>query len=208
MQLITAKPSPYVRKVRVAVREKGLDVEEILDVPWNKDTVATVHNPLGKVPVLVLDDGGTVFDSSIIVEYLDTVAEPRLIPADPSARVAVRQLEVLCDGINDAVVLAVLETMRVENLQSQDWITRQMEKVDAGLKELARQAPDEGWLVGDHLTAADITAGCALGYLSLRFPDHPWRERHPELAAFSDKLEARPSFQATKPELQDIEPVT
>ena len=126
MKLIIATPSPYARKARIALHEKALAFEEIIDVPWNTDTQTPDHNPLGKVPVLILDDGKTIFDSSVIVEYLDTLdAAPQLIPSDPASRVEVKQIEVLADGICDAVVLSVLEGMRPQAKQSSDWLARQ-----------------------------------------------------------------------------------
>ncbi|MEK9671852.1 MAG: glutathione S-transferase N-terminal domain-containing protein [Rhodospirillaceae bacterium] len=213
MKLITAKPSPYVRKVRIALREKGLDAEEIVDVPWNNDTKTPDHNPLGKVPVLILDDGGVVHDSSVICEYLDTVQpEPRMFPENPADRVRVRQAEALANGICDAIVLAVLEGMRPADKQSADWVARQQAKIDAGLKELARitpaaNTPGGSWMVGGAMSIADVSAACALRYLTLRLPDQDWHARYPGLAEFSDLMEARPSFRATVPETQQIEPV-
>lgn len=205
MQLIVATPSPFARKVRVALREKGIDADERIDLPWNPGAVAADFNPLGKIPILIPDQGPPVYDSGVIVEYLETLGHaPALIPAVPAARVRVRQLEALADGICDAVVLIVLETHRPASLQSADWIGRQQAKIDAGVAALARQLGDAQWFEGDDLSLADIAAGCMLGYLDLRLPDYDWRSGAPNLAAFAAKMEARPSFQATRPEVQDI----
>ncbi len=208
LKLVIAKPSPFARKVRIALREKWINYEEIMDVPWNPDTKAPSLNPLGKIPILICEDGHTVFDSSVIVEYLETLdQDPRLIPTAPAARVNVRQIEALADGVSDAVVLIVLESKRRADLISQDWLTRQRAKVDAGLKALADMLKGKPWFVDDHMSIADIAAACTLAYVDTRVPDVKWRTMHPTLAAFSDKMESRPSFAATRPEPQDIVPL-
>lgn len=209
MKLVIATPSPYARKARVALREKGLEHEETVDNPWNAGTQSPAHNPLGQVPILLLDDGRTYYGSGVIVEFLDTVqSEPRMIPTDPQARVAVRQIEALADGICDAVVLTVLEESRKPELQSADWVSRQAEKISAGVAGLAELLGDKDWLVGDGLTLADVAADCTLGYIDIRLPDDGWRQRHPNLAAYSDRLEARPAFAETQPKPQIIQQVS
>jgi len=208
MQLIIASPSPFARKVRIALHEKGLPFEEVMDVPWNPDTVTPAHNPLGKIPVLLLDDGRAIYDSRVIVEYLETLeAPPALIPADPAARVAVRQIEALADGICDAVVLTVLEENRKPGLQSGDWLARQRRKIELGTAELARLLGERQHFVGEALSLADIAAGAALAYLDLRLPAYLWRPDYPTLVAFSARMEARESFACSKPHAQKIAPV-
>jgi glutathione S-transferase len=208
LKLVIAKPSPFARKVRVALREKWIDYEEMMDVPWNPDTKAPSLNPLGKIPILICEDGHTVFDSSVIVEYLETLGQdPQLIPSVPSLRVSVRQIEALADGVSDAVVLIVLESKRRADLISQDWLTRQRAKVDAGLKALAGMLKGKTWFVGEHMSVADIAAACTLAYVDTRVPGVAWRTKYPVLAAFSDRMEARPSFAATRPEPQEIVPL-
>ncbi len=204
MKLIIARPSPYARKARIALHEKGLAFEEHIDVPWNPDTVAVAHNPLGKIPILILDDGRVIHDSSVIVEYLDTIAEPRLIPAEPGLRVRAREIETLAGGICDAVVLTVLEESRPPELQSKDWMTRQRRKIEQGTAALADALGSRDWFVQDGPTVGDIMAGCALAYMDLRRPDVDWRGAHPALVAFSERMEARPSFRQTRPETQEI----
>ncbi len=209
MKLVIATPSPYARKARVALREKGLEHEETVDNPWNAGTQSPAHNPLGQVPILLLEDGRTYYGSGVIIEFLDTLqAEPRMIPTEPDARVAVRQIEALADGICDAVVLTVLEESRKPELQSADWVARQAEKISAGVTGLAELLGDKNWLVGDGLTLADVAAGCTLGYIDIRLPDDGWRQRHPNLASYSDRLEARPAFAETQPKPQIIQQVS
>ena len=205
MKLVIAKPSPFARKVRVALREKALACEEIVENPWAAGTPVPGTNPLGKVPALILDDARVVYDSKVIVEYLETLGRPpQLIPVDPDLRVAHKQVEALADGVSDAVVLVVLERSRPADLQSGDWIGRQARKIEAGTAELARLLGAGEWLTPSGFGLADIAAGCALGYLDLRFPEFDWRRWHPALASYFARLDARPSFAATRPEAQPV----
>ncbi len=208
MKLVIARPSPYARKARVALLEKGIPFETEVDLPWNPGAVAPGLNPLGKVPILVLDDGRVVHDSRVIVEYLETLGRPpRLIPGEPSLRLAHKQIEATADGVCDAVVLIVLERSRATGLQSADWISRQRRKVEAGTSALARELGARQWFVGEGFGLADIAVGCMLGYLDLRLPEFDWRAGEPNLAAFAERIFARPSFLATIPETQQISEV-
>jgi len=205
VKLLIAKPSPFARKVRVALREKALPFEELIENPWQPDTSVPTANPLGKVPALVCEDGRVLYDSKVIVEYLETLERPPpLIPGDPALRVAHKQIEALADGVCDAAVLIVLELSRPPDRQSQDWIGRQMRKIEAGTQELDRLLGAREWFTDFGFGLGDIAAACALGYLSLRVPGFDWRARHPQLARFADRLEARPSFAATRPEPQPV----
>ena len=205
MKLVIARPSPFARKVRVALREKGLAHEEIVENPWAAGTAVPGTNPLGKVPALVRDDGRIVYDSKVILEYLETLDRPpQLVPADPDLRIAHKQIEALADGISDAVVLVVLERSRPADLQSSDWIGRQTRKIEAATAELARLLGTGEWLTASGFGLADIAAGCALGYLDLRFPEFDWRRGRSALASYFTRLDARPSFAATRPEAQPI----
>lgn len=204
MKLLIAGPSPYARKVRVALREKGIAHEEVLDLPWNSGSAAGRLNPLGKVPVLV-DDEEVVWESSVILEYLETLGwGPALIPGDAAGRLAVRRVEALADGICDAVVLSVLETKRPASKRSSDWMVRQRTKVVEGVAALDAMLGEREWFVGGALTVADIAVGAALGYVSFRMPEVLWRREHFDLHEFSKRMEARPSFAATKPADQEI----
>jgi glutathione S-transferase len=205
MKLVIAKPSPFARKARVALMEKGIPFDLAIDLPWNPGAEAPGFNPLGKIPILLLDDGRVVHDSKVIVEYLETLdRSPCLIPRDPLLRVAHKQIEATADGICDAVVLVVLERSRARPLQSTDWIERQMRKVQSGTQSLADELGSRQWFIGLEFGLADIAVGCMLGYLELRLPEVDWRSRHPNLAAFAERIFARPSFVATVPEPQPI----
>jgi len=200
MKLIGANASPYVRKVRIVMAEKKIDFQHVLENPWAADTKVPESNPLGKIPCLVMEDGGAVFDSRVIVEYLDTINPVnKLIPASGRARVEVRCWEALGDGICDAAILARLESQRPKGQQSPDWIKRQMGKVEQGLAAAARGLGDKPWCAGNTYTLADIATGVALGYLDFRYSQIEWRKSYPNLGKLADKLAARPSFSDTVP---------
>ena len=203
MKLIGSLSSPYVRKVRIVLAEKKLDYQFILEDVWASDAILA-SNPLGKVPCLVMEGGEAVFDSRVIVEYLDTRSPlARLIPEPNRERIEVRTWEALADGILDAAILARLEASwpgRSAEQRSQAWIDRQMSKIDASLIAISTGLADKPWCApGIHMTLADIAIGCALGYLDFRFPEIPWRSRHTQLGRLADKLHARPSFIDTAP---------
>ena len=202
MKLIGSLTSPYVRKVRIVMAEKKLDFQLVLEDPWASDKVLE-SNPLGKVPCLVMEGGEAVFDSRVIVEYLDTLSPVgRLIPASGRERVEVRTWEALADGVLDAAVAARMERIWPQRSEAQrcaPWIERQMSRIDAALTAMSKGLGDKPYCMGIHLTLADIALGCALGYLSFRFPAIDWREPHPNLARLADKLATRQSFIDTQP---------
>ena len=202
MKLLGALTSPYVRKVRIVMAEKKLDFQFVLEDVWTKDDILK-SNPLGKVPCLVLDGGEAVFDSRVIVEYLDTLSPVgKLIPPTGRERVEVRTWEALADGLLDASILARLEANwagRTAAQRSQAWIDRQMSRVTAALQSMSQGLGDKPWCAGNHVTLADVAVGCALGYLDFRFAHIDWRAAHPNLHKLYDKLAARQSFIDTAP---------
>jgi glutathione S-transferase len=202
MKLIGSLTSPYVRKVRIVMAEKKLDYQFELEDVWASDAILK-SNPLGKVPCLVMEGGEAVFDSRVIVEYLDSRSPvSRLIPESNRERTEVRTWESLADGVLDAAILARLEqtwTGRQEGQRSQAWIDRQLTKVHASLDAIATGLAEKPWCTGIHMTLADIAVGCALGYLEFRFPDIGWRRDHPNLSRLADKLNSRQSFVDTRP---------
>ena len=203
MKLIGAISSPYVRKVRIVMAEKKLDYDFVLEDVWSADTAIAQSNPLGKVPCLVMEGGEALFDSRVIVEYLDTLSPVgKLIPAVGRERAEVKTWEALADGVLDAAVLARLEANwagRKKNERSQAWIDRQLSKVHASLKAMSQGLGDKPFCAGIYLSLADIAVGCALGYLEFRFPDIDWRQPYPNLAKLYDKLMTRSSFTETRP---------
>ncbi len=201
LRLIASLTSPYVRKVRIVMAEKKIECALELEDVWAADTRIHDAHPLGKVPCLIMEDGGAVFDSRVIVEYLDTLTPVgRLIPPNGRERVEVRVWEALADGLLDAAILVRLEkTQRPPEQQSQKWIDRQMGKVRHAVAAMSRGLGDKPWCNGNTYTLADIAVGCALGYLDFRFPEIGWRAQYPNLARLSEKLAARPSFIDTAP---------
>ena len=202
IKLLGSLTSPYVRKVRVVMAEKKLDCQFVLEDVWNSDAILAV-NPLGKIPCLVMESGEALFDSRVIVEYLDTLSPVgKLIPASGRERAEVRTWEALGDGLLDALVAARMEATwsgRTDLQRSQAWIDRQMVRVDATLKAMSKALADKPYCTGIHLSLADIAVGCGLGYLSFRFPHIDWRSPYPNLARLQDKLATRQSFIDTAP---------
>ncbi len=203
MKLIGAITSPYVRKVRIVMAEKKLDYQFVQEDVWSADTTIGTSNPLGKVPCLVMEGGEAVFDSRVIVEYLDTLSPVgKLIPPSGRERTEVLTWEALADGLLDAAILARLEATwagRSAEQRSQAWIDRQMDKIHAALKAMGRGLGDKPFCSGIHLSLSDIAVGCALGYLDFRFPVIDWRSEHPNLAKLAEKLNQRQSFIDSKP---------
>lgn len=203
MKLIGSLTSPFVRKVRIVLAEKKLDYKFDVENVWSDTTKISDSNPLGKVPCLVMEGGEAVFDSRVIVEYVDTLSPVgKLIPLSGRERVEVRTWEALADGLMDAAVLAYLERNwagRTEEQRSQAWIDRQLLKIHGGLKSMSQGLGDRPWCNGNHHSLADIAVGCAVGYLDLRFPQIDWRDTHPNLGKLYDKLSQRQSFIDTAP---------
>lgn len=203
MKLIGSISSPYVRKVRVVMAEKKLDFDFVSEDVWSAQTTIGESNPLGKVPCLVMEGAEALFDSRVIVEYLDTLSPVgKLIPASGRERSEVKTWEALADGLLDAAILARLEatwTGRTEAQRSQAWIDRQLGKIDATLIAMSRGLGDKPYCSGIHLSLADIAVGCAVGYLDFRFPQIAWRTGFPNLVRLHDKLMLRPSFAGTVP---------
>jgi glutathione S-transferase len=202
MKLIGSLTSPYVRKVRVVMAEKKLDFQLVLEDPWGTEAVLA-SNPLGKVPCLVMEGGEAVFDSRVIVEYLDTLSPVgKLIPPPGRERTEVRTWEALADGVLDAALLARMERNwagRNAEQRSQAWIDRQMSRVHSALKAMGQGLGEKSWCAGNHFMLADVAVGCALAYLDFRFPEIDWREPYPNLKRLYDKLSVRQSFVDTAP---------
>lgn len=200
MKLIASLTSPYARKVRIVLAEKKIDCPLQLDIPWESTSIVADFNPLGKVPVLLMDDGSSLYDSRVIAEYLDTISPvSRLLPQDRRQLVETRRFEALADGICDAAASIVVERRRPAAQQSQEWIDRQQGKIDRGLAALASMLGDRHWCNGEGYSLADIATGCMLGYLDFRFAELAWRDHYPNLERLYDKLSAQASFADTVP---------
>jgi glutathione S-transferase len=202
MKLHTNPASPYGRKVKVFAHETGLferlTIHNVQTSPVGADLGLVADNPLGKIPCLVLDDGGALYDSRVICEYLDTRhAGPRLFPDIGAERWACLRLQASADGIMDAALLARYETfLRPEAFRWPAWLDGQLDKVRRALGRIeAVEAPG----FGGRMDIGTIGVACALGYLDFRFPTLDWRGEHPALADWYAGFAARPSMLATAP---------
>ena len=198
MKLIGSLTSPYVCKVRIVLAEKRLDYHFVTEEVWSADTRIHESNPLGKVPCLIMEGQEAVFDSRVIVEYLDTLSPVgKLIPASGRERAEVKTWEALADGVMDAALLARMEAIwagRAEGERSQAWIERQLTKIDRALQAMSQGLGDKPFCSGVHMSLSDIAVGCALGYLDFRYGQIDWRSKHPSLHKLYDKLSQRQSF--------------
>jgi glutathione S-transferase len=198
MKLIGSLTSPYVCKVRIVLAEKKLDYTFVTEDVWSADTQISESNPLGKVPCLIMEGHEAVFDSRVIVEYLDTLSPVgKLIPSGGRERAAVKTWEALADGVMDAAILARMESIwpgRADHQRSQAWIDRQMGKIDTSLRAMSAGLGDKPFCSGVHMSLSDIAVGCALGYLDFRYGQIDWRAAHPNLHKLYDKLSQRQSF--------------
>ncbi|QJC58135.1 putative GST-like protein YibF [Polaromonas vacuolata] len=203
MKLIGSNSSPYVRKVRIVMAEKKLDYQFLLEDVWATNTRISETNPLGKVPCLVMEGGETLYDSRVIVEYLDTLSPVgKLIPSQSRERAEVKTWEALADGLLDAAVAARLEAGwagRTDAERSQLWIDRQLVKIDLALKSMSLCLADKAFCSGVYITLSDVAVGCALSYLDFRFSQITWRDSYPNLAKLQEKLTLRASFVDTQP---------
>jgi glutathione S-transferase len=206
MKLIGSTTSPYARKVRIVLAEKKLDYQFVLEDVWASDEILKM-NPLGKVPCLVMEGqdsiSGAMFDSRVIVEYLDGLSPVgKLIPERGRERAEVRSWEALADGVLDAAILVRLERTwagRSAEQRSDAWVQRQLGKVNSGLAAMATGLGEKAWCAGSHFSLADVALICCLDWLSFRFPELGWRDAYPNLARHADKLAARPSIADTVP---------
>ena len=205
MKLVIASPSPFARKARIALLEKGIAFEAVLENPWQPDTTVSSVNPLGKVPALLLADGAIIHDSKVIIEYLETLdAPPALIPRSPALRVAHKQIEALADGICDAVVLITLEGARPPERRSAEWVERQRRKIVAGTAELSRLLGEREWFTEAGFALGEVATVCALDYIDLRCPSFDWRAAAPNLEQLHARLSARAAFAQTRPTPQAL----
>ena len=201
MKLIASSTSPYARKVRIAFAEKKIEYTLVDEDPWGVESTVGDYNPLGKVPVLVLDDGTGIYDSRVIVEYIDSISPvSRLIPAPARQRIVVKRWEALADGMIDAAVSARQEQLRPKRQQSAAHLARQLRKVLSAVQAMSRDLEDRGWCNGEGYSLADIATGVALGYLDFRHPEFAWRDAAPNLNRLLEKLSKRPSFEHTRPQ--------
>ena len=196
LKLISATPSPYARKVRITLAEKGIPFDLQTEVPWDSTTKTKLYNPLEKLPVLIPDDGEPVYESSFILEWVEAhYPSPAMFPADKFKELQAKQIQVISDGMCDACVLMFFEKQR--EYPSTEWKARQMRKLEGGMRALSRYVGDNEFIVDNTFGLADVAAGSVLGYLKVRFQDYDWQTQYPNLKRYSDGLEARDSFKNT-----------
>ena len=201
MKLLGGTISPYTRKVRVVLAEKKIDCDlEVVDVNPAENPVNR-HNPLGKVPTLLLDDGAALYDSRVIVEFLDSVSPiSRLIPDDNRERVAVRRWEALADGVLDAGLLVRYESIRDKKEQSQAWSDKQLARMQRSMAQIEKELGERTWCHADRYSLADIALACCMGWLDFRKPGGvDWRSDYPAVARHYDKMMERPAIADTIP---------
>ena len=208
MKLIIATPSPFARKARVALREKNIDFEEIIDVPWNKNTLTKNINPLGKIPIILHKNSEPLFDSRVIVQYLDKFKpQPLMYPENHEDNISAKLVEAVADGVCDAIVLVFLENARKKNLRSKNWIERQETKIFEGVGYLSGFLQENKYFVGNKFNISDVSSFSCLDYLDLRFSKLQWRNQYPNLKKYWDVHKDRKSFKETKPIVQIIDPL-
>ena len=201
MKLLASPASPYTRKVRVVLSEKRIDCElEPVDVQ-PVDNPVNRHNPLGKIPTLVLDDGTPLYDSRVIVEFLDSVSPlNRLIPEDIRGRVAVRRWEALADGVLDAGLLVRYESMRPAGERSPSWIEKQLARMRRGMEQIGAELAGRSWCHNGRYSLADIAVGCCIGWLGFRRPGEvDWEQEYPAVAQHYRRLMERSAFAESAP---------
>ncbi len=198
MKLYGSLTSPYVRKLRVLLREKGVACEFVQADAWAADSPVPRLNPLGKVPVLERDDGSALYDSPVILEYIDSLKPPALLAPAGEERWAMLRLQALADGLLDATVTRLLESRRPSPQQSPENIRRQEEKIARGLAFVDSLPKGEAYLLQNRFSVADLCLGVALEYVDFRYP-HDWRGKHPRLALWLAGISTRPAFAETLP---------
>lgn len=199
MKVLGSPGSPYARKVRIVLEEKRIPYEYVVARPSAPDSPVPQYNPLGKIPVLVRDDGRALYDSPVIVEYLDGLGhEPRLIPAAFEDRIEVKRWEALGDGVAEATVAISHDYRKPQDKwESPEWHQKHRLKIDRGLAAMARDLGERPHCHGVTYTLADVATCYALHYLDHALPEIRWRTAHPGLARFADRCAERPAYANT-----------
>ena len=209
LKLLSATPSPFARKVRVVLLEKNIPFELKTINPWNINADIERFNPLGKIPVLITANNETIYDSKFIIEWIEhNYPDPAVFPTDAKTKFKAQQIQVIADGICEAVILLFFENIRPDPQQSKPWSERQIKKISNGLQALEQQISNDEFCVDNTFGIADISVVSALDYLSLRFKTYEWRNKFTRISKFVARQSARQSFIETMPTPQDIEKST
>ncbi len=217
VKLINNGPSPYGRKVMIALREKNIPFEIEWDIPWHKDTTVHHYNPLQQLPILLGENGEVVYESSYILAWLERhYPLPPLAPSDPDGLLQLRLFQVLSVGIMDAITRINFEMARPQENQSREWMDRQERKIVGAVAEIGRLLGNNEFALGAEFGHADLEVGTVLGHFDFMARNIPalnelldkrvrWRQQHPNLAAYIDRLEQRPSFLASAPHMVQMD---
>lgn len=209
LKLLSATPSPFARKVRVVLLEKNIPFELKTINPWNINADIERFNPLGKIPVLITANNETIYDSKFIIEWIEhNYPDPAVFPTDAKTKFKAQQIQVIADGICEAVILLFFENVRPDPQQSKPWSERQIKKISNGLQALEQQISNDEFCVDNTFGIADISVVSAVDYLSLRFKTYEWRNKFTRISKFVARQSARQSFIETMPTPQDIEKST
>jgi glutathione S-transferase len=209
LKLLSATPSPFARKVRVVLLEKNIPFELKTINPWNMNADIERFNPLGKIPVLITANNETIYDSKFIIEWIEhNYPDPAVFPTDAKTKFKAQQIQVIADGICEAVILLFFENIRPDPQQSKPWSERQIKKISNGLQALEQQISNDEFCVDNTFGIADISVVSAVDYLSLRFKTYEWRNKFTRISKFVARQSARQSFIETMPTPQDIEKST
>jgi glutathione S-transferase len=216
LTLISATPSPFARKVRIALIEKGVEFVVQNEVPWHADTQTSRYNPLEQLPILIPDDGDPVFESTYLMDWVEyRYPHPSMLPDDPDLAMQARLVHVIAEGVVDAMLLLFWEMQR--DSVSADWTKRQLRKVKGGLADLDRRVGEREFIVGDRFGMADIAVIAMLGAHDTMVevqmipawqqyaPDmDSWRELYANLVRFEAHHRDRPSVMSTGPRMFDL----
>ena len=209
LKLLSATPSPFARKVQVVLLEKNIPFELKTINPWNMNADIERFNPLGKIPVLITANDETIYDSKYIIEWIEhNYPDPAVFPTDAKTKFKAQQIQVIADGICEAVILLFFENIRPDPQQSKPWSERQIKKISNGLQALEQQISNDEFCVDNTFGIADISVVSAVDYLSLRFKTYEWRNKFTRISKFVARQSARQSFIETMPTPQDIEKST
>ena len=212
MRLINAKPSPYGRKVAIALIEKNISYDVTYDMPWGEGSCTPQYSPLEQLPILILDNGERVYDSSFILDWIDLVyPHPPLMPSAMDALIVERRLKMLGERLMEVIHSITFELQRPEPGAS--WVDRQSRKMRGALAEIDRQVGARRPSEGKFLSLGDIAVGTTLlgveFLIANKFVEPlkvlDWQNGHPNLVAYAEALETRESFQKTKPAMMDVD---
>lgn len=208
MKLVNSTPSAFGRKVAIALKEKNLAFEMVMDVPWNSQTIVPQHSPLEQLPILITDQGENIYDSMYILEWLERRhPQPALLPEDRDDILAVKRQQLLAERLMEIIVLVVFEEQREH--PSPAWTERQRRKLRGGIAELSRLVGTRRPAIDEPIHYGDIATAAALSWfdfmlahgLFAQVDEARWRQQYANLVAYVDALEARPSFVQTRPQM-------